>query len=143
MSGPLYRVELRASGVEDAPAATLVDDLLEAIERIVHHAEENGIDLRLDDRGLTGALPTLRERFAALADRQPEPEGLLPITAASHVYRAVRRPVGFSTLPEGIEEWAFVHRPETREGGRYGVIVTSRALTVDECDRFDLTPGGA
>ena len=53
------------------------------------------------------------------------------------IYRATLRPVSFCTLPENIH-WEFVHQPGSAEGGRHGVIRTSRALTPGEIDNFSL-----
>ena len=53
------------------------------------------------------------------------------------IYRATQRPVSFCTLPENVG-WEFVHRPGSAEGGRYGVIRISRALTPGEIENFSL-----
>ena len=55
-------------------------------------------------------------------------------------YKALLRPVGSCTLPEDCREWEFVHRPDTLDGGRYGVIRLTRTLTKDEQERFALRP---
>ena len=49
-----------------------------------------------------------------------------------HIYKAMLRPVALWTLPMDIREWRYVHRPESLEGGRYGVIALPRALDEDE-----------
>ena len=69
-----------------------------------------------------------------------------------HLYRTRYRPPSFATLPLALQ-WDFVEmppdiahrRPELpRSRYRFGVIVTARALTSDELERFDIevhTPG--
>ncbi len=60
-----------------------------------------------------------------------------------HIYKAMLRPVALWTLPMDIREWRYVHRPESLEGGRYGVIALPRALDEDERSRFGLEPVAA
>lgn len=56
-------------------------------------------------------------------------------------YKALLRPVSFYTLPDDVgRTWEFVHKPDTLEGGRYGVIKLRRELTKDEQDRFAMRP---
>ena len=61
------RDEPRQFEVKDLPASTLVYDLLSAIEGIVKDAEERGCTIDLDDKGLGGDYPTLRDRLRKLA----------------------------------------------------------------------------
>lgn len=60
--------------VDDLPAEAVVYDLVSVIERIADHMN-NTTDwgLKLDDRGLSGDRPTLRERLQALADFETGP----------------------------------------------------------------------
>ena len=65
----------------------------------------------------------------------------------AHAYRPLLRPAGYGTLPPGVR-WEYVetpamhglaNRPELpRSMHTYGVIVTDRALTAEERERFDL-----
>jgi len=62
------------------------------------------------------------------------------------IYRPTLRPVGYSTIPEGVE-WEFVEAPRSlttrpdlpTSRFEYGVISTSRRLTHDERSRFGFT----
>lgn len=65
-----------------------------------------------------------------------------------HRYIPRLRPAGRATLPAGVQ-WGFLkapaieglaNRPDLpRSRHPYGEIYTDRALTLEECDRFDLT----
>jgi len=61
-------------------------------------------------------------------------------------YRPRNRPAGFATLPAGLQ-WEFAEMPPDlshrrpdvpRSAHRYGVIATSRPLTSEELERFEL-----
>ena len=62
-------------------------------------------------------------------------------------YKPLLRPAGFATLPPGLT-WRYVEAPTMhglyvgddlpRSSHRFGIIETSRALTVDEKEHFDL-----
>lgn len=60
-------------------------------------------------------------------------------------YALLLRPVGVSTLPDGIE-WSFTHLPwdsrrndlPTHPSWRYGVFVTDRDFTDDEMTHFGI-----
>lgn len=66
-------------------------------------------------------------------------------------YMPLLRPASFATLPAGVS-WSYVaapsmpglvNRPDLPASRhRYGIIRTSRPLTADECQRFDLRPVG-
>lgn len=66
-----------------------------------------------------------------------------------HKYRPLLRPAGFSTLPSGLR-WEYVEAPSyitkrpdlPTSQHPHGVIAVDRALTADECDRFDLRVEG-
>lgn len=68
-----------------------------------------------------------------------------------HLYRPQYRPAGFATLPPGLV-WEYAQmppdlahrRPELpRSSHRFGVIVTTRALTAEECERYSLEGVGS
>lgn len=63
-------------------------------------------------------------------------------------YRPYLRPVGFATLPGGLQ-WDYLEAPADqpmiaqRRGiplstNRYGIIITDRPFTTDELDRFGM-----
>jgi hypothetical protein len=63
-----------------------------------------------------------------------------------HLYRPLLRPATFATLPAGVA-WEYAEMPPSLAHRRpdvpmsthvHGVIRTDRALTADECERFDL-----
>lgn len=67
---------------------------------------------------------------------------------ATHYYIPRLRPASHATLPAGVR-WGYhcapaiygiAHRPDLPQSRHpYGEIFTDRALTLEECDRFDLT----
>lgn len=76
-----HRSEPRQFAVADLPASAMIHELLEAIEAIVEAETERGTPgyLDLDDHGLAGDRPSLRERFEKLsraASREPLRETL-------------------------------------------------------------------
>ncbi len=64
------REERRRLGDFDAPASTMISDLLGAIEAIAKHGAGSQMPhghINWDSHGLAGSDPSLRERFRALA----------------------------------------------------------------------------
>jgi hypothetical protein len=64
----------------------------------------------------------------------------------THTYRPLRRPASMVTLPTGLS-WEFVQAPWDlahirtdipRGDTRFGLIATTRPLTADECEAFEL-----
>jgi len=60
-------------------------------------------------------------------------------------YVPLLRPASEATLPTGLQwqyaeaPWDLLNRPDLpRSGHQHGVIATSRALTLVECDRFSM-----
>ena len=81
MSGD--RNETRTLMVAPLPAGTMLTDLADVVESIVGEEGRRGMSGLLDHRGISGKLPTLRERFASLAGAANPNPSLTELAAAT------------------------------------------------------------